>query len=143
MEPSVAVASQYVNSAGKDRVFSHILRWCEGTLDSHDHDIDNTHVDKQEVDIDFDRTEVSNSKHQNNTTISINNDSSRINVEFSNLKNKECSRFSWSMSPILKQLQSIESFNRMSDDEQVCSIYSENAVYLTSWWLFKRQSRHC
>jgi hypothetical protein len=29
LEPSIAVASQYVNAAGKKRMFSHMLEWCQ------------------------------------------------------------------------------------------------------------------
>lgn len=34
LEPSIALASQYINSYGKDRTFKHILRWCSGSIDS-------------------------------------------------------------------------------------------------------------
>jgi hypothetical protein len=30
LQPSIAVASQYVNDVVKDRVFDHILAWCSG-----------------------------------------------------------------------------------------------------------------
>lgn len=31
LEPSIAVASQYLNSCNKQRVFRHILQWCSGS----------------------------------------------------------------------------------------------------------------
>ena len=34
LEPSIALASQYINSYGKDRTFKHILKWCSGSIDS-------------------------------------------------------------------------------------------------------------
>lgn len=30
LEPSIALASQYVNDVGKNRTFNHILKWCSG-----------------------------------------------------------------------------------------------------------------
>ena len=30
LEPSIAVASQYLNDVGKNRTFNHILKWCSG-----------------------------------------------------------------------------------------------------------------
>lgn len=30
LEPSIAIASQYINDVGKDRSFKHIIRWCKG-----------------------------------------------------------------------------------------------------------------
>jgi hypothetical protein len=37
LEPSIAVASQYVNDVGKERVFNHILKWCSSKV-SEEHD---------------------------------------------------------------------------------------------------------
>ena len=34
LEPSIALASQYINSYGKDRTFKHILNWCRGSSNS-------------------------------------------------------------------------------------------------------------
>ena len=31
LEPSIALASQYINTYGKDRTFKHILNWCSGS----------------------------------------------------------------------------------------------------------------
>ena len=39
LEPSIAIASQYVNSIGKDRTFNHILRWCSGGDESESDDV--------------------------------------------------------------------------------------------------------
>lgn len=36
LEPSIAIASQYVNTIGKDRTFNHILRWCSGGAECDD-----------------------------------------------------------------------------------------------------------